>query len=106
MELSLFGSIAHPVEAHVDGFGSLLLHCAIDDTIRGAIIGLNGCRWLWVTHCAGIKVSNSALRGESETQGLCGVASVSTVISKHTGPGKDISFEAQEWSHPLTVQIV
>jgi hypothetical protein len=44
VELLLAHAVADPVEAHVDGFGSLLLDSVIGDARRSAIIGLQG-RW-------------------------------------------------------------
>jgi len=46
VELALVNAIAEPVEAHVDCLRSVLFDCGIHDSIGGAVIGSNGCRWL------------------------------------------------------------
>ena len=41
-ELALADSIAYPVEAHADGFGSALLDAIVDDAISHCIVRLDG----------------------------------------------------------------
>ena len=47
-ELALFGSVLDPIEAHIDGFGSLLFDCVISDVRGSAVVGLDRGWWLIV----------------------------------------------------------
>ena len=50
IEVALIGSVADPIEAHVDCFRRLLLDGSIDDAVGGRIVCLErGCR-LFVAH--------------------------------------------------------
>ena len=49
VELTLADAVADPVKPHVDGFGALLFDRVIGDAGGGAVVGLDGRRWLWVT---------------------------------------------------------
>ena len=48
VELSMVDSVAEPVEAHVNGFGSVLFDGGVHDTIRGAVVSAQWCGWLWM----------------------------------------------------------
>ena len=50
MEVALIGSVADPIEAHVDGFRCLLLDGCIDDAVGGRVMGLERGWWLLVAH--------------------------------------------------------
>ena len=41
--------IFEPVESHVHGFCFLLFDGTIGDAIGSAVVGANGCGWLWMT---------------------------------------------------------
>ena len=47
-ELALAFSVADPVVAHVDGFGTLLLDCFVDDAFSKSIVSLDGRGRLWM----------------------------------------------------------
>ena len=49
MEMSLFGPVSEPVEAHVHGFGSLLFDSVIDDPLGYAVVSLDWGSWLGVS---------------------------------------------------------
>ena len=49
-ELALADSVADPVEAHIHGFGSSLLHCFVADAGGTGVVCLNGSGWLWMPH--------------------------------------------------------
>jgi hypothetical protein len=52
--LLLLDPVSYPIESHVHGFGSSLFDGVIDDSIGGAIVGLNGSGWLGVAQvCKG-----------------------------------------------------
>jgi len=42
-ELSLPNSVADPEKAHVDGLGSFLFYCVIDDSLCTSIVCFYGC---------------------------------------------------------------
>lgn len=46
VELALADAIADPIEAHVNGFGALLLHGVVGDAGSGAVVSDNGRGWL------------------------------------------------------------
>ena len=46
----MFDSVSEPVEAHVDGFGSVLSDGGVDDAVGCAVVGANGGRRLWMAH--------------------------------------------------------
>jgi len=48
-ELPLSNVVADPVKLHVNGFGSFLFYCVIDDFLCTSIVCLDGCCWLRVT---------------------------------------------------------
>jgi hypothetical protein len=48
MELALVDTVFEPVEAHVNGFGSLLLDSAGEDALCYFVVSLEGCCWLLV----------------------------------------------------------
>jgi len=49
LELPLLDTVADPVKAHVNGFGSFLFHRVIDDSFCSSVFGLDGCCWLGVS---------------------------------------------------------
>ena len=49
LELVLDGAVVKPVEAHVNGFGSVLLGFVVKGTICSAVVGLNRGRGLFVS---------------------------------------------------------
>ena len=49
-KLTLAHTVADPIKAHVDGFGTGLLDGAIDDTSSGHVVHLERSGWLWVSH--------------------------------------------------------
>ena len=49
LELALGTVVLEPVEAHVDGFGSVLLDGVVEDTIGSAVVGLDRGRGLFVS---------------------------------------------------------
>ena len=49
-ELALIDAVADPVEPHVDRFGAALLDSVVDDARSARVVGLNGSRWLRMTH--------------------------------------------------------
>ena len=48
-ELALSDTVADPVEAHIDGFGSFLFHSVHGNTSCRAVVSDNGSRWLSVS---------------------------------------------------------
>ena len=49
-KMSLFDAIANPVETHIHGFGSALFDSFVANASCAGIVGLDGCRWLWMPH--------------------------------------------------------
>ena len=47
-ELVLVHRVADPVEAHVDCFGAALFDSVVDDAFGCFVVGLDGCRTLFV----------------------------------------------------------
>ena len=43
------GAVLDPIEAHVYGFGSFLVDCAIGEAFCGRVVDADWSRWLWVT---------------------------------------------------------
>ena len=37
-KLALLGAVLDPIEAHIDGFGSFLIYCAVCKTFRGRVV--------------------------------------------------------------------
>ena len=50
MELALGNAVSEPVEAHANGFGSILLDGVVEDTIGSAVVGSDRGRGLFVSH--------------------------------------------------------
>ena len=48
VELSLANSVSYPVESHINGLGSFLLDCVIDDAFCTGVVCLDRGRWLGV----------------------------------------------------------
>ena len=42
------GAVLDPIEAHIDGFGYVLIYCAICETFRGRVVDADWSWWLWV----------------------------------------------------------
>jgi hypothetical protein len=42
-EVPLADTVAYPIEAHVDSFGSALFDGIVDDAMGAGVIGLDGC---------------------------------------------------------------
>jgi hypothetical protein len=49
-ELQLFYAVADPLESHGPGPGASLLHCVVGDAVGAFVVGLDGCRRLWMSH--------------------------------------------------------
>ena len=49
LELALGNAVSEPVEAHVDGFGSVLLDGVVENTIDGAVVSSDRGRGLFVS---------------------------------------------------------
>lgn len=49
-ELFLADAVAHPVKAHVHGFGAALLDGISADTHSGAVVSHDRGSWLWMAH--------------------------------------------------------
>ena len=49
-KLALFDAIAHPVKAHVHGFGSALFDGTVGDAGGAGIVGLDWSGCLWMAH--------------------------------------------------------
>ena len=47
-ELLLLHPVAYPIESHVNGFGPALFDDVIDDASGTGVVGLDGCRRLWM----------------------------------------------------------
>jgi hypothetical protein len=68
MELVLLLSIFEPVKTHVDGFGTALFHCVIDDTGGTAVVDLERCRGLGMSHVFQDDSKNDPFAGIVETR--------------------------------------
>ena len=49
-KLALFRTVTEPVEAQVNGLGSLLFHSIVDNTIGGIVVSLEWGGWLGEPH--------------------------------------------------------
>ena len=47
-KLALPGAVLDPIEAHIDGFGSFLLYCAVCETLLGRVVDADWSWWLRV----------------------------------------------------------
>ena len=80
LELALGNAVAEPVEAHVDGFGLVLIDGVVEDTIGGAVFGSDRGRGLFVSQfnegdlvwdcCTGIEVAYIDFRFSSEGEDI------------------------------------
>ena len=84
VELALFDAVEKPIETHVDCLRAILSDGGVHDTVCGDVVGVHGCRGLWVaefnegdTHwycllCAVEKRANlcSQYRGEDVLEDL------------------------------------
>ena len=67
LKLALGNAVLEPVEAHVNGFGSILFDGVVEDTIGRAVVSSDRCRGLFVSQynegdavwdcCTGIQVA-------------------------------------------------
>ena len=62
-ELFLPGSALHPIEAHVDCFGALLLHRVVGETNGGGVVHLDGRGRLWMAHFGECSADGNGLLG-------------------------------------------
>ena len=46
--MALPGAVLDPIEAHIDGFGSFLLYCAVCEVFRGRVVNADWSWWLRV----------------------------------------------------------
>ena len=49
-ELALLDAVLDPIEAHVEGFGALLVDSIVGDAVSCEVVGDDGSRGLWVAH--------------------------------------------------------
>ena len=50
VELLLVDAVSKPVEAHIDGFGSVLSDSRVHDAVGSAVVGSNRGWRLWMIH--------------------------------------------------------
>jgi len=82
-KLALADTIADPVEAHVNGFGSTLFDGVVDDAFGGGVVGHDGCGRLWPAHF---------LQSGSEHAAILGIVEQGTDFG-FCGRGEDITHE-------------
>ena len=68
-KLALTGAVLDPIEAHIGGFGSSLLYCAVGEAFRGRVVDANWSRWLRVSEF---------LEGSAYWHGLLAIVKVGT----------------------------
>jgi hypothetical protein len=71
-EMSLFDTVADPVELHVYGSRALLIDSVISDTAGGGIVSLDGCSFLSLAHFLQGGSKNVTLFGiDEEASNFC-----------------------------------
>ena len=85
-EMTLFDTVANPVESHVYGPRALLIDSVIGDSTGGGIVGLDGSSFLSVAHF---------LQGGSKNLALFGVDEEASNFS-FGGRGHDMFYDARD----------